>query len=179
MPFWITFRRQHWTVSSCSTFWIHRTIEWPISTRGNNFSLVRHHCQYDLRNTNCVIPTWNSYHTIGNSRPIQCKRTLLKPRHMDQNWRPTPMTDIVGRHCRSTFWLPTLTAYKIVGYSILITSLCITSRKWFKWRHLKFFTNVIIIVIKQYNYSPVFTIKTWQLQLSLSIHITPIQAQYT
>jgi len=37
----------------------------------------------------------------------------------------------------------------------------------------------IIIVINQYNYFPLFTINTQQLQLSLTKHITPIQVQYT
>jgi len=34
-----------------------------ISTRGDNFKLIRHHCHYDLREfnfTNRVIPIWNS-----------------------------------------------------------------------------------------------------------------------
>jgi len=34
-----------------------------IRTRGNKFTLVQHHCHYDLRKfnfTNRVIPIWNS-----------------------------------------------------------------------------------------------------------------------
>jgi len=49
---------------------------------------------------------------------------------------PTSMADTkrrtlsADRHCRSTFWLPTLMADTVAGYSIWITILCITSRKW-------------------------------------------------
>jgi len=70
------------------------------------------------------------------------------------NYRPTSPTLSADRHCRSTFWLPTLTADKVAGYSIWIIILCITSRKW---RHFRFCScTVVIIVIKQYNMPNIF-----------------------
>jgi len=88
----------------------------------------------------------------------QSKRTLLNPRHTVQHWRPTLMTDMSADTVNRQFvcQVPTLLlAYKVAGYSIWITILCITSRKW---RHFTFCTNVVIIIIKQYNYFPLFTI---------------------
>jgi len=102
--------------------------------------------------------------TIGNSRPINRVRDSAKPATHGPTLTAVTLTaDVVGRHCRSTFWLlsadgPTLLknydddddddidGRQSCGLQHLNNYSTITSRKW---RHFRFCTNVVIIVIKQ------------------------------
>jgi len=53
-----------------------------IGTRGNQYKLIQHHCNYDLRKynfTNRVIPIWNSLSNWG----IRWRVTLAPPGEYD------------------------------------------------------------------------------------------------
>jgi len=78
-----------------------------------------------------LFPLWNSYQlphhidAIGNSRPRHRVRELVKPATQESTYgrhyevRPTLSADTVDRHfdCR----LPTLTADKVMGYTVTTT----------------------------------------------------------
>jgi len=59
--------------------------EYLIRMRGNKFTLVQHHCHYDLRKfnfTNCVIPIWNSLFNYA----VSAETVITFKNRLDKFW---------------------------------------------------------------------------------------------
>ena len=79
--FEVRYGEQHWTVISCSTFWIHGTIEWLISTRVTNSNLF-----------SITKPTTHGPTSMADTNDWHCRLTDTVDWHFDcWHWQPTKL----------------------------------------------------------------------------------------